>query len=276
MTIAIAVRTGSAVVFAADSKLTTAGLVGINEDGTPRWQDQTYDSATKIAADKTGKLMAMVAGHANVGEVTATDFMSTHELPNYGTEERLRGLIIGLVAAMDDRKRAFWTALGVAEAEWPGPTILLAAPSPDGITPRVWRAELAGPGHVLTDILPEANIRLEGSYDEVYSLLYGRHPDFVVGIRQQLGVNDDQMRQAIENLPVLLPIDKLSLRHMPVQDAIDLAVFLCRVQVEMDRFLPGTPACGGPIDVMVLRMAPTPAIIAYPGKTIRHPYGEPR
>ena len=41
-----------AVVFAADSKLTTAGLAGINEDGTVRWQDQTYDSATKIASPR--------------------------------------------------------------------------------------------------------------------------------------------------------------------------------------------------------------------------------
>ena len=42
MTIAISIRTGSAVVFAADSKLTTRGIVGLEEDGTPRWQIQTY------------------------------------------------------------------------------------------------------------------------------------------------------------------------------------------------------------------------------------------
>lgn len=72
-------------------------------------------------------------------------------------------------------------------------------------------------------------------------------------------------------MKVLRPIDKLNLWAMPVQDAIDMAVFLATVQVEMDRFLPGTPACGGPIDVVVLQMAPRAGIVTYPGKRPHHP-----
>ena len=75
----------------------------------------------------------------------------------------------------------------------------------------------------------------------------------------------------MENLKVLRPVDKLSLWSMPIQDAVELAVFLAKVQVEMDRFLPGTPACGGPIDVMVLRMVPNRDILIFPGKTLHHP-----
>jgi hypothetical protein len=63
----------------------------------------------------------------------------------------------------------------------------------------------------------------------------------------------------------------VNLETMPLQDAIDFAVFLADVQIEMDRFLPGSPACGGPIDVRVLRMVPTPEIIAFPGKALHHP-----
>jgi len=70
---------------------------------------------------------------------------------------------------------------------------------------------------------------------------------------------------------VLRPLDKLSLWSIPIQDAIDLAVFLAKVQVEMDRFLPGQPACGGPIDVMILRTVPDRVILSFPGKTLRHP-----
>ena len=77
MTIAVAIRTGSAVVFAADSKVTTSGVVGINEDGSPRWLEQTYDNATKIVHDLNQHVMAMVVGHANLGSGSATDFILT-------------------------------------------------------------------------------------------------------------------------------------------------------------------------------------------------------
>jgi hypothetical protein len=80
MTIAIAIRTASAVVFAADSKITTSGIAGYEEDGTPRWVEQTYDNATKVVHDRSRTLMAMAAGYSNIGQVTATDFISTQYL----------------------------------------------------------------------------------------------------------------------------------------------------------------------------------------------------
>ena len=61
---------------------------------------------------------------------------------------------------------------------------------------------------------------------------------------------------------------------MPIQDAMDLAYLFAKVQVEMDRFLPGTAACGGPIDIMVLQVAPEPNILSYPGKRIHYPYAK--
>lgn len=88
---------------------------------------------------------------------------------------------------------------------------------------------------------------------------------------KELGIDNDRFNEALRNLKVLRPVDKLSLWSMPLQDAIDLAVFLATVQEEMDRFLPGTPACGGPIDVMVLKLVPEHAIVTFPGKTLHHP-----
>lgn len=58
---------------------------------------------------------------------------------------------------------------------------------------------------------------------------------------------------------------------MPIQDAMDLAYFLADVQIEMDRFLPGAPVCGGPIDLMVLQGLPYRDIKAFPGKSLEHP-----
>lgn len=69
MTIEVAVRTNSAVVFAADSKLTTSGLVGLEQNGKPRFVQQSYDNAVKLGCDRNGLLMAMIAGQITLGDL---------------------------------------------------------------------------------------------------------------------------------------------------------------------------------------------------------------
>ena len=155
MTIAVAVRTDSAVVFAADSKLTTRGIVGLEDDGSPRWVEQTYDNATKIAQDRSGTLMAMAAGPANIGRMAATDFIATQTLDWQDGRAEQDEQVASIVAAMVEQKRAFWSTTQVPPAEWPGPTILLAAPFAADLSPRVWRVNLDGEGSQLEEILVE-------------------------------------------------------------------------------------------------------------------------
>jgi hypothetical protein len=269
MTIAVAVRTGSAVVFAADSKITTMGVVGLQEDGNPSWVEQTYDNATKIAHDLNRRLMAMVAGEANFGQVLATDFISTKAFPDVETREDQDAEIEKLVSAMRDARRAFWEKM-VSSDQWPMTTLLLAAPSPHGNDP-LWRIDFRGDDATMEEILTQPGIRLEGSYAEVYGLLYGYEPRVFSSVIEGLGIEPERVQKALDNRKVLSPLHKMPLWSMPVQDAIDMAVFIAEVQVQMDRFLPGTPACGGPIDVLILQMAPQPGITALPGKSLHHP-----
>lgn len=271
MTIAVAIRTGSSVVFAADSKLTTQGIVGIEEDGSPRWQTQTYDHAIKVVHDRNELLMAMIAGHANIGTVSASDFISSHSFPRAQALPEQDGNIQELASSMAQVKRSHWETTQVEPDKWPGPILLLASPSPDGRTPRVWRIEMGGAAFTAEEILREPGIRLEGAYNEVFTLLYGYHPEVLESVSRFLELPDGRMIEALGNVRVLRPIDKVSLYAMPIQDAMDLAVFLATVQVQMDRFLPGVPLCGGPIDVMVLQMGPAPKISSYPGKMLHHP-----
>jgi len=271
MTIAIAIRTGSAVVFAADSKVTVPCFVGLNAAGDPQWEDQTFDNATKVVHDRSATLMAMVAGAVTIGDITATDFILMKQI-DFGTSSGEQDKAIQeLINEMFDLKRAHWEKTKVPPDDWPGPTLLLAGPRPKENSPRVWKANLHGATPTISEILTEPWIELEGSYAEVFSLLYGFHWDIVGGMCNELGITHDQRREAIRKSKVLRPADKIDFRAIPIQDAIDLAVFLATVQVEMDRFLPGMPACGGPIDVMVLQMAPEAGIIAYPGKRVHHP-----
>lgn len=274
MTIAVAVRTGSAVIFAADSKVTTSGVVGFEENGKPRWVEQTYDNATKVIHDPSKTVMALVAGEANIGQETAMDFIMSRDLQGIAYANDQEDQISSLAGSMVARKKEYWGETKVEPKNWPGPTLLLAAPAAQGKVPRVWRIDLQGEGSETQEVLTFPTIWLEGSYNEVFGLLYGYEASILGGIADQLAIEREKILEATKGLRVLRPVDKLSLWSMPIQDAIDLAVFLAKVQVEMDRFLPGQPACGGPIDVMVLRMVPERAILTFLGKTLHHPINQ--
>ena len=115
-------------------------------------------------------------------------------------------------------------------------------------------------------------IWLEGSFAQAFSLIYGYDMSVIIPAFAEAGIELERVRTAVRTARVgPKPIDRLNLWSIPVQDAVDLAVFLANVQIEMDRFLPGMPACGGPVDVMVLQMAPEPRILSYPGKLLHHP-----
>ena len=270
MTIAVTVRTGSAVVFAADSKVTTSGIVGFNENGDPKWVEQTYDNATKVVHDHSQTIMAMVAGHANISQESAMDFFLSRDLQDLSRYSDQDQRLSTLIDSMVDQKKKFWENIRVSADEWRGPVILLAGPSTSGNVPRIWRIDLEGSGSQHSEVLKDPGIYLEGSYNESFGLLYGYEPSVLEGLRNRLGIDHEALGQAVQNLHVLRPIDKLSLWSMPLQDAIELAVFLVTVQIQMDRFLPGTLACGGPIDVMVLQTVPTRAIISLPDKKLHH------
>jgi len=247
------------------------GYIGLEEDGKPRFVEQTFDNATKVVHDISETLMAMVAGAANIGNTQATDYISKTNLESMRYSTKQEEEVEKLARNMMEEKRQYWETTKVPPDQWPGPTVFVAAPSSDGRVPRAWRILLDGQHPRVSEVLDSPDIRLEGSYDETLGLLFGYEPKVVEGIAKELGIEEKRIWEAAKKMPVLRPIDKLNLSAMPLQDAIDLAVFLAKVQVQMDRFLPGPPACGGPIDVMVLRMAPRPSILVYPGKTLHHP-----
>src|SRR5689334_12495138 len=123
MTIAVTVRTGSAVVFAADSKVTTVGIVGHDENDQPRFVDQTYDNAVKIVSDRSNTTMAMIAGHANIGQESAMDFFMARDLREFSASGDQDQRLSDLVNSMVDQKKKFWESVQVPEDKWRGPIV---------------------------------------------------------------------------------------------------------------------------------------------------------
>ncbi|GEM_PF-3354930 len=271
MTIAVTIKTGSAVVFAADSKITTSAFAGLLESGKPNWVVQTYDNAYKLAHDRDRQLMAMVVGDANVGTVPAADFIAACGFPGAPDLPRQDESLDRLLASMANECRSYWSSSKLPEAQWPGPSLVVALAAPDGRSARVFWVSLRGGKFEKKEILKRPGIHLEGNPGDVFTLLYGFDAAKAEVITGQLQIDNDKFVEAWRRSRNLSAIDKLNVASMPIQDAMDLAEFLAYVQVQMDRFLPGEAACGGPIDLMVLQLFPHPAITEFAGKTLHHP-----
>jgi len=276
VTILVAIRTGSAAVIAADSRITTVGFSGTGPDGNPLYLPQTYDHAVKVVHDLSETTVAAFAGFGNIGEQSASDYFSRLSvfLSRPGAEQD--DAVESLMTDMVEHRQRFFTKIGISpDARQSTRCLLLGSPT-DRTAPRVWRISLEGEGASRMEILQTPNIWLEGSYDAAFPLLFGHSGSYFEAVRQKLGLDqpcfDDVMAHAIEKTS---PIKRINFLTMPIQDAIDLAVFIAQVQIEMERFLPGVPACCGPVDVMTMELAPKPRIRSFPGKALHHPATSP-
>jgi len=261
-------------VFAADSKLTTEAFVGLDTNGDPQFLPQTYDNAVKLGHDRNKSFMVAVTGNASVGERSVIDFVSQTASPrtvidDVTQDQYLRGVIVG----MGSLRFNYWTALTVPADRWPLTAFLLATTSPSASRPRVWRVAFVEDRCEISEILDQPWIYLEGTYAEAFSLLYSFRPEFLEQLRIELAIPEPTMIAALDipKVAALKPIHRINVAAMPIQDAMDLAYFLANVQIEMERFLPGAPYCGGPVDLMVLQGVPQRDILEFAGKSLKHP-----
>ncbi|MGH7323345.1 MAG: hypothetical protein ACREJ9_01720 [Candidatus Rokuibacteriota bacterium] len=274
MTIAVAIRTLSAIVFAADSKLTTYGRVGYDKDGEAIVVPQTYDNATKIVADGNETGMAAVIGSATLGKISFMDFIASRTMPAIQDETVQEAELRTFVQGMGTLRTEYWS--DVPEEKWPDTVLLLATSAGSSYNPTLWRAEFSGKKEPGLERIAN-RIYFEGSYRQVLSLLYGYDLHLVVAAASEIKIGEETLDSKLltdavgKSLKILKPIEQINPHVMPIQDAMELAFFLATTQVQMERFLPGEALCGAPIDVMVLKTAPVQEIVWHPGKSFITP-----
>jgi hypothetical protein len=114
------------------------------------------------------------------------------------------------------------------------------------------------------------NVFLKGSNNYAFTLLYNHNIEIIKAIANSINQPEDTIVQAIQDND-FPPVRKINFAAMPVQDALDFAGFLVKVQIVMERFVPGTPLCGGPIDLAVVHGLPKNTVTWLPGKQIHYP-----
>lgn len=253
MTVCIAVKVNDCIVFAADS---ASSLIGLDAAGNPVVTN-VYNHGKKVFCLLKGSpIMAMTCGMGNIDglsiELLAKDFRqllgSTDPLwaidpsaftiaevagkaqryfhdqqylndPNRPTGDHSFELFIGGISS-GERFGEIWK-ISIINGVTPGPVEVM----PRDETGIVWAGQ------------PEAVNRLVLGYS-------GQLPK----ILQDAGINDPELTLLVNSIR---SHTQAPLTHpaMPVQDAIDLAMFLVSTTIGFTKFLPGANTVGGAVDV---------------------------
>jgi hypothetical protein len=262
MTIAIAVKVHNGVVFAADSAAT---LTEMTRDGQ-RQVVNVFNSARKIFKlhdDIKVPIGLIVWGEGGIGRASISTlakdlrqkFMGIDKTnPNY--EINPENFTLENVAKLT--RQFFFEETYINEfrdnPNKPFLGMMVGGYSSGEGLPELWEIDIQADGNC-----PEPVLRRE---KEDIGLFWAGQPEVITRIVRghgmdlgsalvELGLPPDQVNQAVEfigsklNAPLVYP-------PMPIQETIDLAVFLVETAINFSRFLPGWPLVGGPVDVAAI------------------------
>lgn len=273
ITILAAVKTSTDLVLASDSKVSTLGIGGIDQQGKPIYLNQAYDYATKISFSRNNVWTVGIAGAASIGAIGFNDIIQ-NLLPadvlvfsNRAEQDEKLNKLVSFIANI--RLSYYYEELNLSPEFWDHTVLLIFSSDPEGRSVRGWRVFYFEDRFTSEEILNHPSVYLEGSYKHAFSLLYGYNVDVMNELAVTLDCDKDSIFHGINTS--IKPITMLNLGPMPLQDAIEFATFLIEVQIQMERFVPGNPVCGGPIDIAIVHGLPKNSVKWFPGKQIHHP-----
>lgn len=266
MTVCVSVKVSEGLVLAADSTAAIEGKIG---DGPPGIL-KTYDHMRKLAHVKDYPIGTLTWGTAHIGTRTVDSLIREfeHGLPSLQEEEdkckerRMRGeepepyrysvreIAKDLAAQILERYQREFSDR--PQKEQPGLGLLVSGYSPGQFFPEQWLVEIPL-NPQLRSLRPDQNDQPDfganwfGATDAIIRLHWGRDENALDVLSERFKVPRDEIRRLLE--PLQYPV---IFAGMPLQDAIDYAVYLINIVIGRFRFVIGAPLCGGDIDVAVI------------------------
>jgi hypothetical protein len=260
MTIAIAVKVHNGVVLAADSASTLTGM-------TPEGQRQVvnvFNSARKIFRlheDIKVPIGLMVWGEGSIGSASIS--ILAKDLRQRFMDKKNQDFFINskkykLEDVAKLTKRFLFDEIYMTEfvdkPYKPFIGFMIAGYSANEGFPEIWAVQIEEggncPGPTLLRKKEDIGINWAGEKEPITRIIKG-HSELIGNVLQELGVPADQIAPAVELIGTRLNAP-LAHAPMPIQDSIDLAVFLVDTAINFSRFMPGPPTVGGPVDVAAI------------------------
>ncbi len=272
MSVCISVKVSEGLVLASDSASAIHGEV--IENGKKRMGGvlKTYEHSRKLSHIKDYPIGTLTWGQALVGARSVESLIKEYEysLPSLKEEqEKIDTLRRQGKAELDERPEynVKTIAEGLLEhvttyyneeyskkegAEKPNIGILVSGYTSGEFFPEQWLIDLpknqqVSPVRPDTGKKPDFGANWYGLTDAIIRLHWGRDNEAIKLLTKHFNLDEKEVRKVIDSLQYLVKFD-----GMPLQDAIDYAVYLVNVAIGRFRFVIGAPLCGGEIDVAVI------------------------
>ncbi len=248
MSLGVVIKGPEGVVLAADSRVT---LEARKKDSPPI--PVNYDNATKLLTfSKPHNFVGVVTyGQAVIGLRTAHSFVPEFEQTVLENKERLK--IDEYAGELSTFYMDRWKETVKGDYQGPNMTFIVGGYNNRAAYGRVLRFEIPGqPEPKPEDAMEEGFGMTWGGQLEVASrLIHGFDPGLMNIVAAKANLNEEQakelLRELMSNLQYPIPYQAL-----PLQDCVDLAIFLIRTTMSAQQLAIAIRGVGGPIDVAII------------------------
>jgi hypothetical protein len=265
MTVCVMVKVSEGLVLAADSAATIIGRFG-DDQGVLK----TFEHSRKVSHVKDYPIGTLSWGASSIGSRSVESLIKEYEyrLPSLaeeeekGKEKRSRGeayspftysvreIAQGLLQHIQTQYAAEYETIDAAQRPFLG--VLIAGFSSGQYFPEHWLFELPQKPELINvrpdqDGKPVFGAHWYGLTDAITRLHWGRDDHAIQLLTERFGVAEKEVFTLLEPLQYMVPF-----AGMPLQDAIDYAVYLVNVVIGRYRFVIGAPVCGGEVLVAVI------------------------
>jgi len=248
MTIAIAVKVSEGLVLAADSASIVEGEFLAGEEPPQKGVIQVYSHATKVTPIRNWPVGVINWGVGQIGNRTIESLVREYanglsETQDLDMSEVANGLWAFVAKRYEGAFGDDEPVLGLQVAGYtpdvffPEQYLLMFPPRP--------AEEIVNVRPDKPDGTPQFGANWYGNTDAIVRLYFGMDPGAVPRLFPDGPPNDLKGRLAGLEYPVIF-------EAMPLQDAIDFAVWLAEVTIGRFRFVAGVATALGPVDVAVI------------------------
>jgi len=251
MTITVCVLVQAGIVLGADSRQVTKSPLGQLRVGSDN-ADKVFQLSSHLAVSVYGQGFFYPSGDESPRNIATIVHSVAKHLPENCTVAEAAAIVHQKVTEDVERH------CNVTGVEQPSVAFHVAGYDPNSDIGRLYRCEV--PGEVaLERQTSDAGMVWSGQRQIIDRLILGYDPRLLelLTISEDQTVPEDALRQKLRRLQL-----HLSFQTMPLQDAVDLVVFLLHATIEFQRLSDGLvgdpgqfPTCGGAIDVAVLTLA---------------------
>jgi 20S proteasome alpha/beta subunit len=248
MSLGIAFKGPEGIVLAADSRVT---LTSTLPDGTKL--TSSFDNATKLLQvkdqDNVGVVTYGVGAFGDPAPRTAHSYLPELERELAGRDRLSVADFAGEISTFFQRQ---WTSSGMPATGTDDMWFLIAGYDPDATYGRVFQLRIpSSPTPDEQMVGNQFGLTYGGQHEVTSRLLAGFDPRVGDVLKTALGITDVQVAAL---WPVLqrelqLPIPW---QFLPLQDCVDLAIFLVRTTATIQNWLVGIRGVGGAIDVATI------------------------